>query len=410
MIFFDNLKYSFANWLIGKRKINYNFSQNISQIGDKGEIYIDTANTRGIYDNIPQARAVVDKDAVMFSNARIAVYDKSGKELTSGKEFDEVNKLFNNPNPVEKSLNQLLINTRKHYLIYGNSYTYKNQPTLLAPPVCIWNMSPAICKPVASGKMFQQTKESDIISKYIVTEGGKETNYKTGDIMCLRQSDLDNPIEGRSSFSGLKYPLSNTEAAYKYLNAISASKGNIGILSTSNKDSSGVLPVTPEMKKEIHDEYLRQNGLDDDQKKIMITEAAVTWQPMSYPTAQLLLLEQNDANFRSICDHFGHSVHMYGLGNTTFENVKNGIVQTYQDVTIPFGDLYGQSVTKFLGYDQKNVKIGLDYSHVPILQTVKKESYKSIETIVNMLKTAVETGILDKAVAINLLKKELGVV
>ena len=68
-----------VNWLTNGKN-SYNF-RNYSMIGQKGEVYLNFARPREIYDTIPQARIVINKDSMMFANMVLKVVDKSGKTI-----------------------------------------------------------------------------------------------------------------------------------------------------------------------------------------------------------------------------------------------------------------------------------------------------------------------------------------
>ena len=56
---------------------------------------------------------------------------------------------------------------------------------------------------------------------------------------------------------------------YQYLNVISGEKGAIGLISTTNKDSMGAIPTSPEDKKALNDKFTNENGVQDGQTRVV---------------------------------------------------------------------------------------------------------------------------------------------
>ena len=199
-----------------------------------------------------------------------------------------------------------------------------------------------------------------------------------------------------SPLLALEFPISNTELAYRYLNCISGEKGAIGILSQITKDSMGSIPMSPDEKKEIERVYRQENGVDDDQKKIHITNGSVTWSPMSYPTRDLLLMEQIDANFLTILAKYGVNQNVFT--SSTYENLKHGLIQTHNDTIVPHADSFTQAISKFLGIE-KGKRLVLDYSHLPYLQVDKKQEADTVKVVSDSLVSLVESGIVSNEAA-----------
>jgi phage portal protein BeeE len=376
------------------------------QIGNKGPVWIPVDKPRELYDTIPQLRAVVDKDALMFSNMELFVVDLKGNRI----EDKELQKLLEQPNPVQ-SFNEWLYNYRVQLNIYGNQYIYKNKPSKLsAYPTTLSNVSPKYIKPVLTGKVFEQVTLDGIISHYEYSDSGNGIKrYETDSIIYSKISDLDNPVIGCSPLQSLKYPLSNTKAAYQYRNVIMNAEGGIGILSNQSKDSMGAIPLTDEERLKIESQHRNQYGVSEEKAKFILTNASLTWQPMVYPTRDLMLFDEVDANMIAICDTFSHNVNIYSSKNATFENAKNSLIQTYQDRTIPIADNFAQTLTKGLGLDKKGLRLEASFAHIQILKEAKRDSMKSIESVVTSLTQAVQSGLLTGTQAEIILANELGI-
>lgn len=376
-------------------------------IGYEGPIWISTAEPYKLYNSIPQLKTVIQKKALMFSNMNLILVKKNSSGILDIVEDAELMKLLLNPNPLQ-SQNSWLRQFKEQEQVYGNQFIYKLQPSrLMKYPDALWNVSPAHINVVATGNLFEQTKIEQIIKGYEYNFKNKKRTFLPSQILHSKIDDLDNPIIGVSPIVGLCKPLSNTEAAYEYRNVIMKKKGAIGMLSNQSKDAAGALPLSKEEKKRLSEEYVNNYGIGEQQAKIILTEAAMTWTPMTYPTKDMLLFEEVDANMLTIIDAFGLNVNIFSNKSATFENVRASIVQCYQDTIIPEADQFCQALTKFLNIAE-GFELKASFEHISILKEHKLDQMKSIETIVSILRNAVESGLLDKAQGIKILQNELG--
>ena len=380
------------------------FDNRINYQITKGEVYIDTHVPYDLYNTIPQLRTPVDKLAAMFSNG-VFKYQKVGSDKLEPLPTD-IAKLLENPNLLQGQnpfLNQYL----RQLIVYGNQFIYKNSASkITTTPQSLINVSSANIKPKLTGKLFDQVTLDGIVSGYEYDENGNKKSFETSQILWSKISDLDNNLVGYSPLKAMKYPLSNTVAAYQYLNCISSEKGGIGVLSSQSKDAMGALPMTPEEKLELERTYRNENGIEDNQKKIHITTGSVTWSPMSYPTKDLLLMEQIDANFLSILNVLGVNQNLFI--NSTYENLKHGLVQTHNDTVMVYSDGFTQALSKFIGIPETH-RLVLDYSHLPYLQTDRKQDAETFNTVSNSLNTLVSGGIITNVQANEVLANQFGI-
>lgn len=362
------------------------FFQHTSYImGQKGAVLINTDKPADLYYAIPQLKTIIGKKKAMFANVIPIIKDKKGNELT-GALVDEFYKLIYQPN-VMQSMNEFLENQLEQLDVYGNQFTYKNKPSNLQKfPVALWNISAAYIEPELSGKVFDQVSISDIIKQYKYQDEHLKRYYTTDEIMYMRHNDLDHPIIGSSPLKHLKYPLSNIEGAYKFRNVIINEKGAIGILSNNSKDSMGAIPLSTKEKERIEKQHRATYGINENQARMIITEAQLSWTPMAYPTKDLMLFEEIDADTLVLIDHYGMNPHLFANNNTTYENLKSALKQTYSDTIQPYADKYFGQLSSFLEIEKyfgKGAYICPSYEHIKILQEDKKEGAELFKTTVD---------------------------
>jgi len=374
-------------------------------LGQQGAIWIDTHEPRKLYDTIPQLKTVVDKDCSMFSNAELWHVNKEGERLKDS----EVEQLLMKPN-VTQTMQEFLFQYKQQFNLYGNQFIFKNKPSTLSKlPASLMNVSAFGMKPQLTGKLFRQVELSGIISHYEYDLNSLRERFEVDEIMWTKRTDPDNPIVGCSIIEALKYPLSNTKAAYEYRNVIMTKKGAIGILSNESKDSMGAATIKKEDKEKLEKQYSRDYGIEEHQSQVILTEAQLKWQPMTYPTKDLLLFEEVEANMITIADAFGHNINIYTSKNATFENVKNSIIQTYQDAIFPAADLFTQGLTSFLELPNGE-RIIASYEYLQIMKENKLSGMAAIQQIITALSQGVTAGLIKPEVAMLTLENELGIV
>ena len=385
----------FARALFGK---NYFYqSTNSVQLGNKGAVYIDTNKPNELYYSIPQLRTIICKKKAMFANVVPIIKDKNGKVIENNIS-DEFYKLIYAPN-VLQGFNDFLENQLEQFDVYGNQFTYKNKPsTLQRFPSALWNVSPNYMKPILSGKVFDQVNKNDIITGYEYQDTAVKKLYLSTDIMYLKHNDLDNPVIGVSPLKFLKHPLSNIDGAYKFRNVIINEKGALGILSSGGtKDSMGAIPMKQGERERIENQHRKSYGINDEQMKLLITEASLTWTPMSYPTKDMMLFEEVSEDTLVLIDHFGMNVNLFASKNATFENVAASIKQVYSDTIQPYADKYFQSLAEFLDIEKnfgKGAYIEPSYEHLKILQENKKEGADLFKSNVESIGQLVTSNII----------------
>jgi len=403
----SNLFYSLGDLFNGasKQAKKAYFNQGVDVNINKGSVYINAMVPKKIYNSIPQFKIPVDKLASMFSNG-VFKYQKIGSDKLDPLP-PEIAKLLENPN-IMQGQNPFLNQYYRQLKVYGNQFIYKSQPSVLSKyPTSLKNLSPALTTPVLTGKYLDQVDIKGVIEKYEYKENGKVINIDVNNILWSKIDDLDNPLVGVSPLLGLEFPTSNTELAYKYLNCISGERGALGILSkTPNKDSMGSLPETPHQVKEKEEIYRKLHGVEDGQIKTIITNSALTYTPMSYPTQQLGLTEQIDANGMTILDALGVNRNLFK--DSTYENLIKGLISTHNDTIVPDADGFTQSTSKFIGVE-KGYRLVLDYSHLPYLQADKKEEAQTFSTVSAALNQLVTAGIITTIEANTMLVNQFGI-
>lgn len=383
-------------------------------LGQKGAIWISVAQPYELYNTIPELRSVIDRDASMFSNMNILKRDKKTKEIIPDPDLDT---LLDNPNCMQ-SQNQFLKQYRQQFITYGNQFIYKNKINTKSYPISLWCISPFYMQPILTGRLFNQVSMDGIIGQYkmintlSINSGGVNANFyyeyfKPEEILFTRISDLNNPVIGKSPIACLQYPLSNIESSYRASNVAMQHVG-VGIVSPETaKDAAGTtMPWKATERNDVESQFTKDYGIGTDQRRTILSNASVKFSSLAVETVNLLLKEEINADMVAICNVLHMNPQIF-LTDTTYENLRASIVQTYQDNIIPAAAEFMQALSPFIGL-KPNEELYASFDHLSILKENKLKGMQAIESIVKSLAQAVESRLINIQQATKILETELG--
>lgn len=354
--------------------------------GKKVPIWMNTEKPFQAYVEIPELRTVVDKKAQMLSQGRPRLIKESdGTEIESHWVLD----LIKNPNPMQTwqdvmysiSVNDSLFSTALCYAP-RRSFGIVNLFVPLARHKVQIN---------TSGRTLKQMDKGGLIKDYTYNyEGEKPETLTNEEVVIIQTTDGVNILDSISRIESLKYPLSNIKAQYNKRNILLENIGAIGILSASNSDLGGALPMSPEEKEQIRKDWYNRS-----KDEIIISENDVKWTPMSYPTKDLMLFDELKADKLAIIDAFGLNYYIFSNeSGSTYSNVNYGERLCYTSTIIPEAERIYNNITEQLGLDKEGLRLVSDFGHLPVLQNdILQESQAIDYRTTALIKIQGELGI-----------------
>ena len=349
--------------------------------GKKEAVWVDTNNAWRLFIEIPELRSVIDKRASMMSSNVPCLYDMNGDKVESHWLLD----LFKDPNAMQ-SWSDVVYSLSVQDALYSNSFAYCPKRSFdirnLIVPLPANKIEIQL-----SGKKLQAMDSEDMITrfKFEYDDDSKEI-IDWSDMLYLTTDDGMNLVKPISRIDSLKYPLSNIKAQYHKRNVLLENIGSIGILTTSQSDMGGAIPMTPEEKRQIQQDWFKRS-----KDELIITESNVDWKPMSYPTRDLMLFEELTADKMAIIDTYGLNANLFSSERgTTFTNVRDSIRLVYTDTIIPETQSMYDSMMKQWGLSDEYY-LKADFSHLPALQEdegekadVQKTKAETLEKIAGL--------------------------
>ena len=351
-------------------------------------------NVYDIYMTTPELYSVIQRRGFLLASGVWRHYDRNGEEIDNS----EYVKLLNNPNPLMNGRDYIR-QYNENKCLFGNNYEYLNKPVGFDAPASLTNLNPATIQIETTGKYYKQTTMEDIVKAYKLVYGTNISDkFESNEINHTRLVNSQNPIIGESPLRALYMPISNIRSAYGFRNIIMNKKGALGILSNASRDSSGAIPMNENERKRLEKEYQRNYGIDDDQMQVIMTNSSLNWQAMSYPTKDLMLFEEVDADFRKIIDAYGLNDNIFSREKgTTFTNMAEGLKQAYETTIIPEAEEISMNRTRVFGLAQRGEFLKLCYDHIPVLQEDKSKEAERIERIARAVQILTESGYPNEA-------------
>jgi len=355
--------------------------------GVKKAVWIDTNNAWEWFMTIPELRAVIDKRASMMASNEVRMYDANGEEITEHWFLD----LVKHPNPVQ-SWSDVVYSLSVNDALYSNAFGYSPVRSFDIRNMFVPLPSNKV-QILTSGKTLKQMDVDGLIDGYrFEYDNNAFESLDLKDVIYLTTNDGMNLIRPTSRIDALKYPLSNIKAQYNKRNVLLENIGAIGILSAQNSDIGGAIPMTPEEKRQIQRDWYNRS-----KDEVIITESQVNWQSMSYPTRDLMLFEELNADKIAIIDAYGMNVNLFSSEKgTTFTNVRDSVRMVYTDTIIPETQQMYDTIAHQIGLDQQGISIVADFSHLPVLQDDEQMKASADKTKVDTYSVMLRDGVISQ--------------
>ena len=378
----NNFWTSILGWSSGKTDKLMGFLNNSTTEfwGKKTPTWVDTDKPYSLYIEIPELRTVINKRAIMMSSGKPKLYNDEGEEITEGHWALD---LIKKPNPTQ-SWADVIFSLSVNDGLFNNCFAYCPKRAFDIRNLLVPLPSNKI-KIKGTGKYLDQINTEGLISNFeFWYNSEKKDVINVDDMIYLNTPDGINLINPVNRIQTLKYPLSNIMSQYNKRNVLLENIGAIGILSSKKSDLGGSLPMTNEEREAIQNDWLRRS-----KDKLLITEADVSWTPMSYPTKDLLLFEELTEDKMALIDAYGLSYYLFSQSKgATFTNVNEGMRMSYQDTIIPETKQMYSTISHQLGLTNEGLYLWPDFSHISILQ-------KDKATESNIVNTLVQNGVID---------------
>ena len=364
---------------------------------------VDMNSLNGIgnaYGRCSTVQSVVNRCAMSFANGRWWIVDDKDNDV-SGK-YPTLYALMRKPNPLQ-TWTEFCIQLDTYRALYGEVFVYAVVPVGFGidNAVALWVVNPEYITVELTGKMYGQSEKEEIVKRYLLNFGDGSEELDPRCVLHIKDVNQNvdfgpTDIRGISRLAGLDYSIRNIVLAEEALYSLNRDRGAQGILSNESKDAVGTLPLTEEEKRDIQNQYRLKYGLSARQAKIIVTNASMKWQQMTFSVKDLMLFEGINKNIQLLCDAYGYPYELLGNDSgVTYANKLEAKRSFYQDSVIPISKIYAEKFTEFFGLE--NASVAIDYSEVECLRVAEKEQAEAFYRKNEAMRIAYEKGIVSTA-------------
>ena len=355
-----------GQWLFGNDGFNYKFS------------YSGNSDAGSAYENCAPLAAVINKKAKSYINGKTWIMNNRGKEA-SGEQANKLRKLLAKPNTLQ-SWKQFEAQQNIYINLFGYCILMPIIPAGFEQfgPIeasSIWNIPPFMVDVTETNKLFYQTDLRGILQSVVLNYKGVKTVLDVQNLYIFKDitPSFTSAIFPDSRVRAIQAQIGNIMGAYESRNVLINRRGAMGILSNAGKDPLGTIAIDADEKKMLQMGF-SSYGLRKDQWQVIVTNAALQWQQMGYPTKDLMLFEEVEDDIMRICDAYDFP---YRLLASTRNNSLGGsdaevfLRNLYQDAVIPEAESTYEQWNQFFKTADMNLSMQKDYEHLPVLQADK---------------------------------------
>jgi len=349
---------------------------------------------RAYYDCSPLS-TVIGRNAMAMSNAKWWIVDSDDNDR--GDKYKQITKLLKNPNPIQ-SWTEFMIQLDTYRQLYGEVFVYAAVPVgySIQEASALWAIKPDYIEVEQTNRLYHQSNINDIVAKYYLHIDGNRTKLDNDKLLHIKDTFQNlnfcpTNIRGKSRMGGLEDHVRNIIQANEAIYSLNTDRGAQGILSNDTKDKIGSLPVTPIEKDTIQKAYNENYGLLKKQWKVILTDASLRWQQMTFNVKDLMLFEGIEENIKRISEAFGYPYELLGnVNGVTFANKKEAKSWHYQDIIIPIAQIYSEKFTQFFGLEKD--RIYADFDHIEVLKESESEKAITIQRKIDAYSKAYQDG------------------
>ena len=229
------------------------------------------------YESCPPLTAIINRQAQSFTNGKIWIMNRAGK--AKGKESfsdaaNKIRKLFSRPNPLQNG-KEFEAQRRVYMKTFGFSILLPIIPSGyekygVSEATSMWNIPPYMVDIEETNKLWYQQDLKGAVKQIVLTYGGVRSYLDLDKIVLFKDftPSMRSQIFPETRIKSLTMPINNIIGAYESINEQINYAGAQGLFSPGG-DVSGPIPLRPEQKTELQNDF-RRYGLRKGQWKYIL--------------------------------------------------------------------------------------------------------------------------------------------
>ena len=188
-------------------------------------------------------------------------------------------------------------------------------------------------------------------------------------------------LKAKSRLMSVKKPIANLLAVSEARNVIFIKRGGLGFIVARKQDDTGTIALDPDEKKELVKEIDANYGITEGKSPYAVTDIPIDFLRTNLSIQELMPFDETLEDAIKIAGAFDiPAVLVPRKDQATFSNQESAEQSVYYATIIPAAKEFCQTLTKFLGLEEKGFYIDCDFSDVACLQAGRKDS----ETVKDM--------------------------
>lgn len=188
-------------------------------------------------------------------------------------------------------------------------------------------------------------------------------------------------LKADSRLLSVKKPIANLIAVYEARNVIYVKRGGLGFIVAQKQDDTGTVALDPKEKQELRKEIDGNYGLTDGKSPYGITDVPVYFERINQSIQDLMPFDETLEDAIKIAGVYNiPAVLVPRKDQATFSNQESAEQSVYYATIIPMAKSFCDSLTTFLGLDQKGYYLDCDFSDVACLQVGQKDK-ETVKTL-----------------------------
>ena len=343
----------------------------------------------------PIVKATIGLIATAASNGKKALKDTRSGEIIpwdkNDKAVQKAHQLFvRRPNPLQ-SAKEFAYQGIFYLKTFGNRYVYANMPIGFNKTLDLMNISTLYNLPSqfidvrATGKIYNQTELSGIISNYALKNRNPIGLYTPNEIIHFNEVNVSSEmpsIMGIPKLEALEMPVTNTQKAFEAMNTLLTHRGMQGILTSRASDGVGTIPLSSNEEEKLKDKFKKDYGLLDGQNPFLISPVPLDYFKTVMNSSELGIYEEFSNNAIIINNEFNVPPELGKtyIKNATYENQIQSVRRLYEDNAIPMTEDQDSYLSDRLDTYKYGFEITSTWDHIPALA----ESFKDKAQALNL--------------------------
>lgn len=349
------------------------------------------------YNLCPSIQACVTKKANAITNGKLIPVDPTTEELKTVGHFSKVLKVLKRPNKYQ-NMEQFIKTVEVFVNVYGACYVYKIKP------IGTNDITGLIVLPNDSITINKRTdfvyidKEDEQVLSYQVSIFNRTfliTDVSEVSVIYDTTINLMKVIEPQSRIDAIWENVESVINSVNSRNAMTKNRGAEGILAPERGDATAsAIGLGDKERERLQDEY-KKYGSTSSQWHTLIAKVPMRFQAITRTPVALGLFDGENADSRTIAQHFGVPIPLLGLPDTTkFNTYLEAKKEFYDDTIIPEARNIAMWLSELFETEKNGYVLMFDYSYLNFLQGDEKMKADTYKTMSETVRGNIDSGLM----------------